>query len=355
MKKLKSIFPEGFDLIFSGGEPLLHKQLVELCNIAYQELPLINIKIYTNGILFNTIKDNELIDLNKKNVKFYLHLYPIYTYLKTYEKQINRFKQLNIDLEWYHGNIYFNKFSLNRNNTNCYNNLKNNQSIIIKENNIYPICPSIQMIQYKLLDGSTNFININDLNSKDQIINLFNNIDCSYCNAGKPLSSIYVNNYSIYENLLNVYDIGSFLSHEDIFKNISATACQKEIDCLLNRAVNGWMDIYIPFSAEISKNINLEELKYKLLTQSDIEKYNLYFVSIDEDLDTQMKWFNIFGYSDTFRLNTYFLKGKSLYLGEKAFFNNSRIINHYILDVLNINDLNNPNFLSNILKNKGGK
>ena len=41
------------------------------------------------------------------------------------------------------------------------------------------------------------------------------------------------------------------------------------------------------------------------------------------------------------------LKGKSLKLGEKNFFNNSRLTKHYILDIKKINELENVEFLIN--------
>ena len=40
-------------------------------------------------------------------------------------------------------------------------------------------------------------------------------------------------------------------------------------------------------------------------------------------------------------------------MGEKKFFDNSRIINHYILDANNLDILKDTTFLSNIANNKG--
>ena len=38
-------------LCLQGGEALLHKQLIQLCEIAHNSLPGVKIDIYTNGIL----------------------------------------------------------------------------------------------------------------------------------------------------------------------------------------------------------------------------------------------------------------------------------------------------------------
>ena len=57
MQTLKNIL-NPLELHFSGGEPLLHKKLEELCKIANAFFPETQIYIHTNGILMNTLKDN---------------------------------------------------------------------------------------------------------------------------------------------------------------------------------------------------------------------------------------------------------------------------------------------------------
>lgn len=340
------------EIHFSGGECLLHKKLEEICQIAHTIFPNADICIHTNGILMNTLKDEQLLNLTQKNnVKFLFHLYPIIGYLKNYQKQIDRFSRLNIDMFWTHEHIYFNKFTINRYG-NCYNALKYKHQLLIVDGKLYPLCSMVQNIQYYLT--SNNYIDLNNLTDISQIEQLFNSIDCSICRGNSnPLSNIYINNYKNYETLLDyVYDLGAFLKIPFFYKNIQDSTSPREFEAILNRHLDGWMDIYIPFYKSIEKN-EILKLKQLLKKQENINKFNLYFVGIDEDIATQKQWFEIFELSDDNELNTYFLKDKSLYLGEKKFFNYSRIINHYILDINNLEALEDSSYLSKMAKIKG--
>lgn len=340
------------ELHFSGGEPLLHKELKELCQIASLTFPQTKIYIHTNGILLNTLKDEQLLELTQKyNVIFSLFLYPIISYLKTYQKQVERFEKLNINMYWNHQGNYFNKFTLNKYSNSCCNTVKNKNQLLISDGKIYPLCPAIQKIQFHL---NNNYIELNNLTNIYQIQKLFDIIDCSNCKGQSiPLSNIYVNNYKQYECLIDyVYDLGAFLQIPFFYKNIKESTSDREFEAILNKTLTGWMDIYIPYSKTTLQFDKVLELKKLLTQQKDINKFNLYFVAIDDDIETQQYWFEIFESSNDFKLNTYFLKGQSLYLGEKKFFDNSRIINHYILDASNLDILKDTTFLSNIANNK---
>lgn len=347
MKILKNIFTDNFELHFGGGEPLLHKQLEQICEIAREELPNTNIYIHTNGILMNTLKDNQLINLSKNNITFSFYLYPIISYLKNYEKQVKRFEKLNINMYWTHEHIYFNKFTLKRYQNKCSDTIMNKGQLLIVDNKLYALCPSIQCVQYKLIDMENNYyIEMDKIKNLNQINRLFIQDNCSNCkNNSIPISNLYINNYDKYKQLIDyVYDLGAFLQIPFFYKNIQDSTSPKEFSAILNRYVNGQLDIYIPFFKNSLTEEEILNLKNLLFQQKDIEKFNLYFVSIDDDKDTQQKWFEIF---ESSQLNTYFLKGKSLYLGEKTFFDNSRIINHYILDITKLEDLKDSLFLSN--------
>lgn len=351
MQTLKNIL-NPLELHFSGGEPLLHKELEELCKIANAFFPETQIYIHTNGILMNTLKDKQLLNLTKNyNVNFLFYLYPISNYLKNYQKIIQRFQTLKIDMFWTHEQIYFNNFSINRYGNTCKQTLKDKKQLFIVDNKIYPLCPVLQNIQCKLIEENLNYIEINKLENIQQIIDLFSQVNCQFCcNNSVPLSNLYVNNYAKYEKLIDyVYDLGYYLQYPFFYKNIQDSTSAEEFKMLLTRQFNGQLDIYIPYYKNILTKDEIIELKKFLIGQKDIDKFNLYFVSIDEDKETQQYFFEIFSNN----LNTYFLKGKSLYLGEKTFFNNSRNNNHYILDITNLNLLkNDPLFLSNISRRK---
>ena len=349
MKILKKIFSDPIELHFIGGEPLLHKELELLCKIAHEELPNSLICIHTNGILLNTLKDNQLLELTQNNnVKFSFYLYPLVKFLKNYQKKINRLKELNIDMYWSHEHIYFNKFSLSKYEKNCIDLIKEKKQLYINDNKIYPVCPLIQNIQYKI--DYLNYIQLDELIDINQINKLFLQFDCSYCNQGKnPLSILYTEDYLNYESLTEyVYDLGIFLQIPFIYNNIQMSTSDKEFNAILNRYLTGWLDIYIPYNKDTLKKQEILKLNNLLQSQNNIDKFNLYFVSIDDDIETQQNWFEIFE-KPTNNLNTYFLKGKSLYLGLKKFFKNHRR-NFYILDISNLNILEDTSFLTSLIQ-----
>ena len=346
IKTLCNIFSNDFELHFSGGEPLLHKQLESLCEIVYKENPNINICIHTNGILMNTIKDDQLLRLTKHNVKFSFYLYPIISYLKNYEKIVQRFERLEVNMYWTHEPIYFNKHTLKRYGNNCSDSILSQGQLLIVNNKLYPLCPSVQFAQHKIINDDTPYIDMNHLTNINQISKLFLQNNCVACKrTHMPIAELYTNNYKTYELLMDyVYDLGAFLQVPFFYKNIQDSTSKQEFNTIINRYLEGWMDIYIPFSSESLNDIEILDLKNLLLAQDNIEKFNLYFISIDEDINTQQKWFEVF---ETSNLNTYFFKNKSLYLGEKTFFDNSRISNHYILDVTDLDLLKDSMFLTN--------
>lgn len=346
MNVLQRITPSLATLKFVGGEPLLNKELVDLCEIAHKTFPNLRIQIYTNGILLNTIKDNQLIHLSQNcNVDFFLYLYPIHTYMKTYKKQISRFANLNIPLNWDHSHQFFNKHTLSRSGKTCLQEL-NDVSFIIQKDSIYPLCHCLQTILPKLYKNLPS-LQVVSLQSEDQLNSLVSDINiCKMCNNTHPLTNLYIEQYEQYESLTNyVYDLGAFLQEPLFFENIQFHCSKNEFQSLLTRCVNGWLDVYIPFHKD---ELNPNMVKEALLAQQGIEHYNLYFVSIDDDVVTQYEWFSAFSEPDAKKLNVYFLKGSSLYLGVKTFFNNSRIVNKYFLDTTNLQLLKNPTFFFNI-------
>ena len=75
MEIFKSKIPNLKTLNLVGGEPLLHKQIIDLCKTARNILPNIIINLHSNGIILNTIKNNELQELyNTYKINFYVSL-----------------------------------------------------------------------------------------------------------------------------------------------------------------------------------------------------------------------------------------------------------------------------------------
>ena len=59
-----------------GGEPFLHPNLIELCQIARNILPEIEIKILTNGIILNNYDTKKLKKLEELNIHISISKYP---------------------------------------------------------------------------------------------------------------------------------------------------------------------------------------------------------------------------------------------------------------------------------------
>lgn len=264
-------------------------------------------------------------------------------------------------MNWSHSHLYLNKFTLNRNdsiNNHCENNNIVTPSFFVKDEYIYLSCFPLHTIQ-STLTSEQKRIKISELKNEEELLNIisFPLSNCKNCSLNNiPLLNLYLNNYPKYETLTNyLYDIGYFIQNPFFFENIKKGAGQLEFEAFLNRCLNGWLDIFIPFSEESSKDVDLMHLKNLLNSQQNINKCNLYFINIDNDITTQQKWFENFYLSTDLKLNTYFFNAKSMYLGNKKFYENSRIINKYFLDISNFQELNDSEFIMKYLERCGNK
>ena len=394
IKILHQTLPHLTHLVLQGGEPLLHKELVTLCKIAHKELPEVKIDIYTNSILLNTLKDDDLIDLYENyNVNFYLSLYPIHIYLNTYKKQIERLEKLGIKLKWQNSHIIFNKFNFCQNKDtdkikksfkSCVKHMITNTSFILKQGYLYLCCPSIAVVEEQILDPTANFgrIKLDKLKNESQLLDLLNQpFDvCQYCamtqfeqeqqiipwkpqnlidfeiNNYIPFSNLYTNHYEAYEKLANnFYDLHIFMQEPVFFEHIKNDTGVREFDIILNKFFTGFLDIFIPFSNDNFKKIDIKNFKNQLLKQKNIEKFNLYFISIDNDKELQQKLFKEFAPFSTPKLNTYFFKNKGLYSSYITFIKNSYIKNKYLFDIQKDNLISNEFFIDKIIKKEGEK
>lgn len=388
MNILKKSLPHMTHLCLQGGEALLHKQLIQLCEIAHNSLPGVKIDIYTNGILLNTLKDKDLKYLNDElNITFYLSLYPKHEYFNIYKKQLNRLSQLNIQPKWQGSHVLFTNFTLARNPVNtevmnntfktCQRDIQDKQTFLIKNNYLYLCCPSISVIESELVTPENNqgCILLDKLINEEQIIQLashpfetckfcalnFQNdhSDLIYWQEGKnfnykrdeflPLSKLYIQDYDKYEKLTSTYyDLPLYLSDPFFYEHIENETGRLEFNILLNKCYNGFLDIFIPFNNEFTEN-KIIQLKQLLQNQSNIEKCNLYFVAYDNDINTQELMYTYFTPYSNSKLNIYFLKGKNLYEAHKKFLENSFIKNKYYFELKEINQLKNKEYLNTII------
>jgi hypothetical protein len=74
--RLAQCIPNICNISLLGGEPLLHKELHILCEIARKVFPISNISILTNGILLPNIGGKLLDSIRANNVGINISLYP---------------------------------------------------------------------------------------------------------------------------------------------------------------------------------------------------------------------------------------------------------------------------------------
>jgi len=71
-----------------GGEPLLHPQVVDFCEITRHYFPISELVLVSNGILLPSLTDEQIEQLNKNNIALCMSDYG----LKLNQEQINKFR-----------------------------------------------------------------------------------------------------------------------------------------------------------------------------------------------------------------------------------------------------------------------
>ncbi len=137
----------------------------------------------------------------------------------------------------------------------------------------------------------------------------------------------------IQECLQNEY----FLSKENKMEH---SACDP-VNHFKKRFTDGKLDIFIPFD----HNYNIIKCKELIYQQKDIEKCNIYFISINAGLEAEnIVYHNFIPLNDT-KLSFWFLKANSIEEGLKIFSNISFLENKLL--ILNYDLLSKENLFDN--------
>lgn len=289
----KELIPYGLKrIMILGGEPFLHPQLKEFCKYAHQLFlnTEINIDILTNGIILNTLPDEEIQEY-KNMVGLIVTPYPHFKNSKV-EKN-------NLILS--QSRLFFIPNTVDdegkQETTECKKQVL--PCIFIRDYKVY-MCPFAGTIHIyndycnkNIPITKNDYISIYELtfNKLQDFINEYPHHICKYCTNGAPIYwginnyneykeidpvNLFFKNYNEYNELFN----GSLVLKNLDKKFINAVKSQASSEATvrrLNSRINGKLDIIIPYYTRTKKQF--KKLYKTLINQKDIEKYHVYLIS----------------------------------------------------------------------------
>ena len=335
LKKLKSLGSGLKLIIFSGGEPLLHPQFIDLCKITNQiffETPII---VFTNGILLKQYNEENLIEFQKLNVKFSISLYPIeemYNEIFCTMEKLEKYNLTTSLIDKGRPLFYKNTFHENNNinNTDHFFSCSNNKQkfFTIIDDKIFGCNESIFFYNLNLEFSSNDYKYIEKLQSENEIFELKAHPHsmckkCSFSNSDgqgyiiwhtqneissnfkTSLLELFLYEYENYLKLINNNQrLINCLKNPNfdfsIMKNDSSTGYER----MITRYFNGIADVNILIDNSFSF-LDIAILKEFLQQQKKIKKMNIYIYCENLNLEQQKKIFQYF--SPTLELNNIYI------------------------------------------------
>lgn len=354
-------------IMLSGGDAFMHPLIIQICEEVRKFFPNIELCAYTNGLLLKNISDADILYLVQQlKLNIVSSMYPSIKNLQEYKKQDNRFKNLGIELYYQFSHFYFTKQNYRYHNLNfpdkiindhyqnhCRTITKYNNLITIYRNKILVCCGEVGYINNGLADTS-DLLDLNNLKTEQQILDFCekpHNIckDCisnsykSNCNIlwtknnkitkkyqQESLQQIFVKNYSDYKKIyLDNNEQLTCYNDNFFYEKINP----EELEYLDIKYKKGLGDIFIPYDNNFDHK-KRQQLHDKLLSITNIEKYNLYFVGIKTSAKFNNAMFKSF-YNAGFnpKIKATFLLGSNLIKGYEEFIQYSYLKNKILLDV----------------------
>lgn len=363
IEKLKNTNFDGctkYAINLIGGDPLLHNDWKEFALQVVKDFPNCICIINTSGPLLASLDDDVIIECCQNNIRFGITLYPSMKLLSMYKKIENKFLHLNLQdyLSWHPLRIIFGKpfIKKNQNNKECFqHNFSNIDYCFIYKDKIYN-CQNLfyQNMKNIMISSSQD---ISDITNNSDLKIEKTEKDCEKCmltfheavlwnfNANVPKKCLYTPLKELY---LYDYDNYYLLQHE----------CKEHVECLNDiffqshykekmlhpiaqtRFLNGYKDIFIPYDKRIPKEI-AEILKQ----QNNLNKFNIYLVSYTNNIEIDSQVYEDFYIPQS---NIFFLKAKNFNHAVITFLHNSYLKEKYCLDINDLKNINNLNFLNNL-------
>lgn len=379
LTNLRNKVPVSF-VSFCGGEPTLHPQLLDLCKELFNQIPDCYLQIITNGTLLDKISDEDLKFLSKYKVCFAITLYPKIEYINIVQNFEKKCKQYypNIELSIKGIRPYFGKYEYNFKGTNDPDDFyyfceKSHQchSFVIFKNRIYNCCIAPDYQAINLPKDENDSISLDNLPSYEELLAFGNHSysSCKYCTAnrtvGQPLHfwhqqkdvpscyhgsllDLYMYDYDLYYKLLHTFgEIPEclqneyFLSKEDKDEH---SICDP-VTHFKKRFSDGDLDIFIPFDAGHGISCCTEWL----YNQVNIEKCNIYFISLNAGPEAESIVYHNFIPLDNRKISFWYLKANDVKEGLQLFSDNSFLDKKLIL--LDYNLLQNNNLFNETINN----
>lgn len=374
LKKIKILFPNLNFLDLSGGEAILHPQIQDICKMIYKFFPNIKIMIYTNGLILNHLTEDLLSFLANYHIKFVISIYPRIKYFQQYELLFNKLNNNNIEYEirnslLFHCNPIIQDLN-SEEKKKCFCTNYDNSAYYLINNYFYPCCVAINNFSYLSDYSRKNLATIQNLSELNNMMN--NSLTLCYnCQNTRVfihpwhettlelnrsllkkynynLFDLYYYDYDKYKQIYYDYDKDYLiLMHYPIMRKSFG-----DMPGLFNKLslsikyLNGLLDIYIYIPNNLSFN-TLNDYINQIQKQSIFPKCNFYYLknSNDNNYNTMNKLYNRFSPYEQEENHCYYLQSNSYENGYQQFLNHSFLPYKFSLDITNLNNLKDENYL----------
>ena len=358
------------EIVLTGGEPLLHPNIKEICTIIKTIYPNLPLTIFTNGISISSFTKSDFLFFSNLNIDFSISFYPdkiLYNSIKSNIHLLKKNKCKVMEEEKSRPLFFKNGIVKNKHNSNkmqqifqsCESYL--DQNVYMYEDKLIK-CPTCILLQKEKIINSFGLLISSIQNNKD-ILNFIQTPSscCYHCNPSNfiiwhkqselnnntdwylTLSDIFINDYKKYQILQDDHEKILFcLNNSNFILSQKFQHNEDQWKVLLNRYSTGLKDIGIIINNynNIDEN-NLYKLKKYILTLKNWEKINFYFICINLSEEQEKLIYSYF--TNIYQLSSiksYFIKNNNLILGTLYFYENSFIKIKELINFERIYNLN---------------
>ena len=376
LQTIKEKCPHLKQIVLTGGEPLLHPNFINICEMIRKLFPSIEIIIFTNGIGIINILNKEIENVKKLDLLFSISLYPKESILEKELENINFLQKNKIRTTGFFDKsrpYFYNPgldLSKKENGKEHFNqcNKKDEDFFILLDNKLFGCDNSILFFNKNISIKNDSYITCTELQSEEQLFKL-KSTPCSMCNlcsykfnsgtgftvwhTQNELKNLNLNeNSDIKEMFLTNYKAFQVLQDDDkrLFNalqyfpfefGVMKRTPEDGYNRLMKKYFFGEKDVFFYFTNQdnLSDQI-LNEVSKKLSNLKNKNDINFYFCCINLTQDQEELIYNYLCPSKVL-LNTYLIKSIDYLNGFQYF------LEHKYLEKYQIVNLNNYDILFN--------